>query len=57
MSYHTAVEWQEPETHYFSVITQSQLDECFHFLLPNSQARLEREEVKEPFLPCAIWSD
>jgi hypothetical protein len=57
MSYHTALEWQELETHHFSGIIQGQLDGSFPFPFLNTQARLEREEVNEPFLPCLIWSD
>ena len=56
MSYHTAIERQELETHYFSGIIQGQLGAFFRFPFPGSQARLEREEVNEPFLPCLIWS-
>jgi hypothetical protein len=45
MSYHTALERQELETHYFSSITQGQLDAFFRFPFPGSQARLDCEEV------------
>jgi hypothetical protein len=57
MSYHTAVERQEPETHYFSGIIQGQLDAFFYFPFPDSQARLECEQVNEPFLLYLIYSN
>lgn len=57
MSYRTALEWQEPETRYFSGITQGQLDASLPCPFPNTQARFEREKVNEPFLPCFIWFD
>jgi hypothetical protein len=57
MPYHTALERQELETYYFSGITQGQLDAFLRFPFPGSQARLEREEVNEPFLPCLICDE
>jgi hypothetical protein len=57
MPYHTALERQETDIHYFSGTIQGQLDAFFRFPFPDGQARLEREEVNEPFLPCLIWSD